>query len=398
VRILAMMEAAHLTGPAKNLIGFCSWLRSAEGAQAGLKIAIATFDRNARADQADSFAGAARAAGIETHVIRERYRFDLGVRHQLRQIVSEMAPHIIQTHNNKSHLLVRLQPELRAQRQWFAFHHGDVFIDFKQRVYNHIDRVSLRSADRVISVCRAFEPRLLAFGVKPEHIRVLHNAAVPLPPTSDAERALLRTQLGVCDDEAVVLAIGRMSKEKGHADLLRALGRLRSLSRKWKLVLVGAGPERDSLGQLAQELGIGERVHFAGFHADVRPFYAIADVFVLPSHSEGSSNVLLEAMMAKVPIAATRAGGNPEIVLDETTGLLAGIADPPGLARAIAQLLEGPARASQLAAAAYARATHEFSVDRYRHSLCSFYAEALGGSTPHGADAVQNSMATSRSR
>jgi glycosyltransferase involved in cell wall biosynthesis len=398
VRILAMMEAAHLTGPAKNLIGFCSWLRSAEGARTGLEIAIATFDRNARADQADSFAGAARAAGIETHVIRERYRFDLGVRHQLRQIVSQMAPHIIQTHNNKSHLLVKLQPELRAQRQWFAFHHGDVFIDFKQRVYNHIDRVSLRSADRVISVCRAFEPRLLAFGVKPEHIRVLHNAAVPLPPTSDSERALLRTQLGVCDDEAVVLAIGRMSKEKGHADLLRALGRLRSLSRKWKLVLVGAGPERDSLGQLAQELGISERVQFAGFHADVRPFYAIADVFVLPSHSEGSSNVLLEAMMAKVPIAATRAGGNPEIVLEEKTGLLAAIADPPGLARAIAQLLQEPARASQLATAGYARATQEFSGDRYRHSLCSFYAEALGGSVPQRADAVQNSMATHRSR
>jgi glycosyltransferase involved in cell wall biosynthesis len=398
VRILAMMEAAHLTGPAKNLIGFCSWLRSAEGARTGLEIAIATFDRNARADQADSFAGAARAAGIETHVIRERYRFDLGVRHQLRQIVSQMAPHIIQTHNNKSHLLVKLQPELRAQRQWFAFHHGDVFIDFKQRLYNHIDRVSLRSADRVISVCRAFEPRLLAFGVKPEHIRVLHNAAVPLPPTSDSERALLRTQLGVCDDEAVVLAIGRMSKEKGHADLLRALGRLRSLSRKWKLVLVGAGPERDSLGQLAQELGISERVQFAGFHADVRPFYAIADVFVLPSHSEGSSNVLLEAMMAKVPIAATRAGGNPEIVLEEKTGLLAAIADPPGLARAIAQLLQEPARASQLATAAYARATQEFSVDRYRHSLCGFYAEALGGSVPQRADAVQNSMATHRSR
>src|SRR5271156_4156681 len=195
------MEAASLTGPAKNLIGFCRWLSSAEGAQTGLKIAIATFDRNARANQADSFAGAARAAGIETHVIRERYRFDLGVRGQLRQISAEMAPHIIQTHNNKSHLLVKLQPELRARRQWFAFHHGDVFIDLKQRVYNQIDRVSLRSADRVISVCRAFEPRLVAFGVKPERIRVLHNAAVPLPPSSDSERARLRAQLGIAGDE-----------------------------------------------------------------------------------------------------------------------------------------------------------------------------------------------------
>jgi glycosyltransferase involved in cell wall biosynthesis len=394
VRILAMMEAASLTGPAKNLIGFCRWLSSAEGAQTGLKIAIATFDRNARANQADSFAGAARAAAIETHVIRERYRFDLGVGRQLRQITAEMAPHIIQTHNNKSHLLVKLQPGLRAHRQWFAFHHGDVFIDFKQRVYNQIDRVSLRSADRVISVCQAFEPRLVAFGVKPERIRVLHNAAVPLPPTSDSERTQLRAQLGIAGDEAVILSIGRFSLEKGHADLVRALGQLRSLRRKWKLVLVGAGPERDSLGQLAHALRISERVHFAGFHADVRPFYAIADAFVLPSHSEGSSNVLLEAMMARVPIAATRVGGNPEIVLDEKTGLLAPIADPHSLARAIARLLEEPARASLLAEAGYARATQEFSVERYRRSLCGFYAEALAGDAARGVDAVQKSIAS----
>ena len=78
------------------------------------------------------------------------------------------------------------------------------------------------------------------------------------------------------------------------------------------------------------------------------PFYAIADVVVLPSHSEGSSNVLLEAMMAGVPIVATTAGGIPEMVVDG------------------------------LVAAAGARARHEFSPDRYRRLLLGFYAEALG--------------------
>ena len=384
VRILAMMEAASVTGPAKNLIGFCRWLRTAEGARTGLSVAIATFDRNARAYESDGFAGVARAAGIDTHVIRERYRFDPGVIAQLRELIAKEQPDIIQTHNNKSHLLVKLLPDLHAHRQWFAFHHGEVYIDFKQKLYNQIDRVSLRSADRVVSVCAAFAGRLIAYGVKPERLRFLHNAAMPVAPTAPDQRARLRERLGIGSDAAVILSIGRLSREKGHADLLRALGTLHSVARPWTLVLVGTGPEREALEKRARALGIGERVRFAGFHADVSPFYGIADLFVLPSHSEGSANVLLEAMMAGVPIVATRAGGNPEIVVDQETGLLAGVAEPTALANAVARLLEDRALASRFVAAARARATREFSLDRYRQRLASYYAEVFPR-VQHGA-------------
>ena len=378
VRILAMMEAASVTGPAKNLIGFCQWLRSAEGARTGVSLAIATFDRNARALESAGFAGAARAAGIVTHIIHERYRFDPGVISQLREIVASEQPDIIQTHNNKSHLLVKLLPGLRAHRRWFAFHHGDVYVDFKQRVYNQVDRASLRSADRVVSVCEAFTTRLIACGVRHERIRFLHNVAMPVAPTPTAERARLRAQLGIGSGEAVILSIGRLSKEKGHADLLRALGKLRLIDRQWKLVLIGTGPEREALANLAGALGIAEHVHLAGFRADVGPFYGIADLFVLPSHSEGSANVLLEAMMARVPIVATRAGGNPEIVLDQETGLLVGVADPASLASAMARLLENPELAARLVAAGFTRGAREFSLERYRQRLLGYYAEVLG--------------------
>jgi glycosyltransferase involved in cell wall biosynthesis len=385
VRILAMMEAGSLTGPAKNLIRFCRWLRGAEGARTGLSVAIATFDRKTRVNEGEGFVAAARASGVDTHIIHERYRFDLGVIPQLRKITGEVAPDIIQTHNNKSHLLVKLLPELRIHRRWFAFHHGDVFTDLKQRLYNQVDRVSLRSADRVVSVCQAFAPRLVSYGVKPERIRILHNAAIPMPPIPDLERAQLRDQMGIRNGESVVLTIGRLSREKGHADLLRALGRLRSIPQAWKLVLVGIGPERDTLARLAGSLGISERVVFAGFHADVTRFFAIADLFTLPSHSEGSSNVLLEAMMARVPIAATNAGGNAEIVLDEDTGLLVPVGDPAGFAAAIVRLLSEPELASRLAGAALVRAAGEFSVERYQQRLTGFYAEALGRATDGAA-------------
>jgi L-malate glycosyltransferase len=200
---------------------------------------------------------------------------------------------------------------------------------------------------------------------------------MPLAPVSPPERAILRNRLGIGTDEAVVLTIGRFSLEKGHAVLLHALEQLRSFPRKWKLVLVGVGPESDTLMRLARSLGLSEHVLFAGSHADVRPFYAIADVFVLPSLSEGSSNVLLEAMAAKIPIATTKAGGNPEIILHNETGLLAPIGDSQSLGSAIAQLLGDPDLALQFAEAAFVRAAREFSVDQYRRRLMGFYSEAL---------------------
>jgi glycosyltransferase involved in cell wall biosynthesis len=378
VRILAMMEARSVTGPAKNLIGFCRWLHTAEGAQTGLSVAIATFDRTTQTHGIDAFVNSARAAGIDTHVIRERHRFDLGVIEQLREIAASTRPHIIQTHNGKSHLLIKALPSLRAHRPWVAFQHGYVYSDLKLGLYNQVDRLTLRSADRVVSVCQAFAPRLVAYGVKHERIRVLHNAAMPIAATSEADATNLRQQLGIRNGEAVILSIGRLSREKSHADLLRAMGQLGSIPRPWKLLLVGIGPEREALGRLACSLGIEQRVVFAGFHPDTTRFFAVADVFALPSRSEGSSNVLLEAMMAKVPIAATRAGGNPEIVLDQNTGLLVPVGNSAALADALARLLREPDLARRLADSAFTRATREFSLEHYRRRLLAIYAEVLG--------------------
>ena len=151
-----MMEAASVTGPAKNLIGFAKWLTTEEGAKLRLSVSIATFSRNSGSD---GFVSAARAAGIDTHVIRERRRFDREVIPQLREIVARVSPDIIQTHNGKSHLLMRSLPDLRVQRSWFAFQHGYQDTDLRLRLYNQVDRLTLRSADRVVSVCQAFAAR-----------------------------------------------------------------------------------------------------------------------------------------------------------------------------------------------------------------------------------------------
>jgi glycosyltransferase involved in cell wall biosynthesis len=368
------MEATSVTGPAKNLIGFCRWAHSPVGATAGLQISIATYNRGNDSGR-QGFADAARAAGISTYVIQERGRFDRTVFAQFAKIMADATPHVIQTHNTKSHLLLK-HLKRPASTPWIAFQHGYQDTDLKLHLYNQLDRWTLRSADRVVSVCRAFTRRLIAYGVRPEQIRVLHNSVTPTGPVVQEEKEALRRRLGVHPDQAVILTIGRFSREKGHADLLQALQPLCLDVQPWKAVLLGDGPEKERLMHLAARLGLSERVAFAGFDPYVQPYYAIADVFVLPSHSEGSSNVLLEAMAARVPIAATSVGGTPEIVTDGETALLTAGADPPALAGSLRRLLVDKNLAFGLREAAFDRVLTRFSPDHYRRALLGIYTDA----------------------
>jgi glycosyltransferase involved in cell wall biosynthesis len=374
-RVLALMEATSVTGPAKNLIGFCRWAHSPEGAGAGLQISIATYVRGADGAH-QGFVDAARAAGITTYVIQERGRFDRSVFAQLAHIMAQAAPQLIQTHNSKSHLLLR-HLKRPSTTPWIAFQHGYQDTDLKLHLYNQLDRWTLRAADRVVSVCQAFTGRLIAYGVRETRIRVLHNSVTPVAAVTQEAKAALKEQLGILADEAVILAIGRLSGEKGHADLIDALRHVPQASRPWKVIIVGDGPEKARLERLVAARGLTDRVVFAGFHPQVEAYYAIADVFVLPSHSEGSSNVLLEAMAARVPIAATSVGGTPEIVADGDTALLTAAGDSRGLGRSLQRLLTQQDLAAPLAERACARALTHFSPDRYRRALTEIYSDAL---------------------
>ena len=116
---------------------------------------------------------------------------------------------------------------------------------------------------------------------------------------------------------------------------------------------------------------------FDGHRRDVAPYYAAADVFVLPSHSEGSPNALLEAMAARLPIVATRVGGVPEILTHEDTGILTAPRDPAALAEGLERLLRDADIQRSLGERAHAHAVTKFSQDAYRRTLSSIYTEFM---------------------
>jgi glycosyltransferase involved in cell wall biosynthesis len=346
LRLLAIIEATSITGPAKNLLEFALLAR-----ESAVETTICTYQRGAGANP---FLDRVRAEGIPLEVVPEAGAFDRSVIPALRAVAERVKPDVLQTHAVKSHFLARLAglPELAP---WVAFHHGYTWTSRKARLYNELDRWSLRRADRVLTVSGPFREELVAKGVRRERIAVIHNAIRPswgqAAREPEAARSL-RAAWGIPEQVPVALIVGRLSLEKDHLSLLRAVKQVRE-RHALHLVIVGEGPERQRIEAVIQELGMQDAVTLTGQQRSAEPFYGIADIAVLASRTEGSPNALLEAMAAGVPAVATTVGGIPEIATDGETALLVPPGDTEKLTVALLRILE---QESTIKAAMTARA------------------------------------------
>jgi len=374
------IEASTVNGAAKSLLNFWDTVNGASWQQSTLSLAFATFHRGKVNGErcTTEFLQAVRSRGISTHVIPERHRFDRKLLSSVRDVVEQAAPDIVQTNNVKSHFLIKTAG-IQKHSRWVAFHHGYTKTDLKMQCYNHLDRWSLPSADRVVTVCAAFKSQLVASGVSSERVHVLHNAGVSMPPFPAGNLESVKARLGIPRKSKILLTIGRLSSEKGHADLIDSMCWIRQLrpSLDCKLVLVGFGPEQQRLQARTAKRGLQSHVIFASNEPDVTPFYRMADVFVLASHTEGSPHVIFEAMGAGVPIIATRVGGIPEILEDGRTGILSPSRAPELLASAILRMLDLQAGARAYAANAYQVLQTRFSPQVHARSLMNIYSEVL---------------------
>lgn len=383
IKLLTIVEATTINAVAKNVLEFYRSARELNQTQPDFPViegCLLTFDRR-RGDQSSpgDFVTAAREQGLDVEAIPERRRFDLSVIPALRNIVAGRGSDLVVTNSVKSHFLM-WRSGLWRKFPWVAFHHGYTDTDRKMRLYNRLDRWSLPHADRLVTVCGAFAQDLMgSTGVSLEKISVQHNAIRRPPPVSTAEVEKLRDRLGITKAERVVLSVGRLSREKAHLDLLEGFNRLRETKPEisCKVIIVGDGPERAGLEAAAASLGCQELVIFTGDVSDVQTFYALADVFALPSHSEGSPNVLLEAMAANVPVVATAVGGVPEMVENNESALLVPPNDPTSLAASIARLLTDGRLGQRLTTNAATLVDNRFTPENYVRSLVEIYREVL---------------------
>jgi glycosyltransferase involved in cell wall biosynthesis len=212
-------------------------------------------------------------------------------------------------------------------------------------------------------------------GLRPGTIHPIRNGV----PERPGDRALVREELALRDEEILIVAVGNVVPRKGHLLLLKALAILEDngLDVPWRVAVAGAKRDAaEDVEALIQERGWENRAHLLGARNDVPDLLAAADVFSMPSLWEGLPLAVLEAMFAGLPIVASRTSGIPEAIASDEVGLLSTPGDVPELAQNIGRVLRDERLRSSLGAAARERALAEFTVsvmaDRY---LASYRGE-----------------------
>jgi glycosyltransferase involved in cell wall biosynthesis len=287
------------------------------------------------------------AAGVRVHVIDPPPRSYRRERREMRALLSRLSPDVVHTHGYRADVLhgaVARALGLRIASTVHGFTGGG----WKNRLYEGIQRRSLRRCDAVIAVSRKMGAELAAGGIDPDRLHVIPNAwtsaAAPIP-REEARRAL-----GIPPDVFAVGWVGRISREKGLDVLIDALPRLADLP--VRVVVMGDGPERATLGSRAARFRVAERIDWRGAVPGAGRWMAAFDAWVLSSRTEGTPVTLFEAAAAGAPIVATAVGGVPDVVSPDEAVLVPS-EDPGALAGAIRAVHDD--RVSAVARAARAR-------------------------------------------
>jgi len=293
-------------------------------------------------------------------------------------------PDIIHAHRYKEHILGVLAAKLSHNPAVIQTYHGleenlHGIAALKMTVYAGLNTVVTNLFGQgVIGVSEDIAARLrrrLPF----TQVRCIRNGLDVERVASTVDGALLRKKLGIPPDAFVVGSVGRLSPIKGIEDLIKGFGLLTrdSAANSVWLIVVGDGPLRASLNQLAKEQGVAGNTMFLGERRDVYDLMRAFDVFALPSLHEGVPMVLLEAMAIGVPIVASGVGGIPEVVTDGQEASLIPAQDPQAMMKALRVLQSSKELCERMIEVARYRVETQFSICVTAGLVRDFYRELL---------------------
>ena len=279
-------------------------------------------------------------------------------------LVKSYKPNIIYTANN--HELILLAPVLRAIKIPVLNHMHDPppSIPFQRWIFNFWDR----PINRYVTVSSNVQSRLVELGARSDKISLLENGVDLSLFPYQAKRSDHFVKRYDWPPGSVILGMtSQMIEEKGHLDLIEAVGLLRKNYPHIRLV-IGGRKEGQYYQKLVSELankGMLDIVVFSGWLKEVRHFFSSIDIFVLPSrHEEGFGLVVAQAMAVGLPVVATRSGGVSEVIENEVTGFLLEKRSPSGLASAISHLVKLPQLRQSMGMAGRRRIEKQFDLSR----------------------------------
>ena len=235
-----------------------------------------------------------------------------------------------------------------------------------------------RRVDRYLAISSQVERMLRQAGVPATRIRRIPSGVDLRRFEGVSPDETWRAELGLPEGRALVGSVAALADHKDQVTLLRAFARLRRMGVDAQLVILGEGSERPRLEALRSELGLDERVLLPGFTRGILEKMLCFDFFVLSSKLEGLGTAILDAMALGLAVVATRAGGIPDAVVHEETGLLVPVGDVEGLAQAMAALLRDPHLRKRYGEAGRQRVREHFDVRRTVESTLQVYREIAG--------------------
>lgn len=398
-----------------------------EGQRLGQRVAVVCVERPG------TLAARAEEAGAHVLCVDKRPGLRPGIVKPLERIFRRLMPDVVHTHQIGA--LVYAGPAARRAAVPALVHteHGKHYLH--RRRTRWLGRFGGRYADKFccvsgdiadeVRLCRIVPERKIAVvrnGINVERFKGSGDYPSDGPRVEGAndqsragchpsgEYVRLRRELGIPSGAKVVGTVGRLSEIKRQDVLLRGFARLvRDSDRHYPspppeaqrpalhLLLVGDGPMRAELEQLAGEIGVRELVHFAGYQAQPEKYLRLMDVFALTSRSEGMPLAILEAWAAGVPVVASPVGGIPELVDHGQTGLLFTAFDDAALANCIRRLVDDGHLARHLVDAGLNRVYEEFSLASMSQAYEKHYIRLLAERSAPGTAIGGNSISTSAS-
>ena len=317
------------------------------------------------ARRGEPLAARATAVGLEIVDCSPASEIDPRAAWRLRRVIREREINLVHAHTAHAVAVAAVAtlgtgvPVIVARR-----------VDFPLR-NNAGTRWKYGRAAAIVAVSRAVADVLQRGGIASNRIHVVPDGVDVHRRVTPASRETLEA-LGVPRSAPVVVQVAQLVGHKDPLNFVRAMARVRERVRGAHGLLVGDGPLREIVEHEIHALSLADTVHLAGYRTNADELLAAANVATLSSREEGMGSVLLDALAFRVPIAATRAGGIPEVVVDGESGVLAERENPTALGDAIASILLDAQLADRLRANAVSRA-NEFSVERMTDRTISVY-------------------------
>lgn len=324
--VLILIDSSFLGGPEKYILGYGKYLVK------DICTIVATFSDSPCGNKFSSFA---EKNGLVTKHIASSGSYDIRQIFNLIKLLRDNEVGVINCHGYRANIIGLICGWILNIPIISTFH-GWTGCDLKVRLFEFIDKFINKKMDHLIAVSKKNKQRLINIGINPRTISTIPNAIDidALQGTIEIHDPInIRRCLGIGRKSIVISSIGRLSPEKGQKILIIAFKDVLLHVPNSFLLLVGDGPDKSMLMDLACSLNIQKKVLFLGFREDIPLFLECSDIFVLPSLSEGLPTVVLEALAFSMPVVATAVGGTPEIIKNGETGLLV----PPNRADLLAK-------------------------------------------------------------